>query len=257
MQWLATIKDAIADALAVLAIDLPAILDRLGDFFSDQVWPLFLEVLAQPLLWLAVAALVFGSRVLSLAELWRKGQPYAAAGARRQRLRPLRRKRALRRVGPPPRGVRLAAAQIRQAFFGDLDDKYLPTFHSLRLVLRAGVVFLGSYVLVYSLVADRPELLRDPAPPDRRRPRATSSGSAGSRLRRSDRARRSRRCGCACWRWRSGAAWSCSRSASTRPPQTGRPRQPRRGCRMVTGTPAGPDPGGASPWSRWPRSGCG
>ena len=41
---------------------------------------------------------------------------------------------------------------MQDAFFGDLNDKYLPTFHSLRLVLRAGVLFLGSYVLVYSLV---------------------------------------------------------------------------------------------------------
>ena len=55
-------------------------------------------------------------------------------------------------MGPPPKGLRLAAAQTRQAFFGDLDDKYLPTFHSLRLVLRAGVLFLGSYILAYSLV---------------------------------------------------------------------------------------------------------
>ncbi len=42
---------------------------------------------------------------------------------------------------------------MKEAFFGDIDDKYLPTFHSLRLVLRAGLVFLGSYVLVYSMIA--------------------------------------------------------------------------------------------------------
>ena len=42
---------------------------------------------------------------------------------------------------------------MKQAFFGDIDDKYLPTFHSLRLVLRAGLIFLGSYVLVYSMIA--------------------------------------------------------------------------------------------------------
>ena len=35
-----------------------------------------MEVVGQPIIWLAVAALVFGSQVLSLAELWRKGQPY-------------------------------------------------------------------------------------------------------------------------------------------------------------------------------------
>ena len=35
---------------------------------------------------------------------------------------------------------------------GDLSDKYLPTVHSLRLVLRAGVLFLGSFVFAYSLL---------------------------------------------------------------------------------------------------------
>ena len=152
VQWLRSIGDAIADALAFLAIDLPAVLERLGVLFRDQVWPIFLEVLTQPLLWLAVAALVYGSRVLSLAELWRRGQPYAARVPGASVFARYAEKRALRQVGPPPRGVRLAAAQTRQAFFGDLDDKYLPTFHSLRLVLRAGVLFLGSYILAYALV---------------------------------------------------------------------------------------------------------
>jgi len=152
VQWLSTIGDAIAAAFAFLAIDLPAVLERLGAFFSQQVWPIFLEVLTQPLLWLAVAALVYGSGVLSLAELWRRGQPYAARVPGASVFARYAEKRALRQVGPPPRGIRLAAAQTRQAFFGDLDDKYLPTFHSLRLVLRAGVLFLGCYILAYALV---------------------------------------------------------------------------------------------------------
>jgi hypothetical protein len=152
VQWLVAIKNEVAEFLAIFAIDLPAILERLGTFFAEQVWPIFVDVLTAPLLWLAVAALVFGSRVLSLAELWRKGQPYAARVPGASTFARYADKRALRRVGPPPKGVRLAAAQTRQAFFGDLDDKYLPTFHSLRLVLRAGVLFLGCYILAYSLV---------------------------------------------------------------------------------------------------------
>ena len=152
VQWLAGLRNQIAEFLAVFAIDLPAVLERLGTFFSDQVWPIFVDVLTAPLLWLAVAALVFGSRVLSLAELWRKGQPYVARVPGASTFASYAEKRALRRVGPPPKGVRLAVAQTRQAFFSDLDDKYLPTFHSLRLVLRAGVLFLGSYILAYSLV---------------------------------------------------------------------------------------------------------
>ena len=122
-------------------------------FFNDQVWPIFAEVISQPILWLAVAALVFGSRVLSLAELWRKGQPYARRAPGASTFASYRQKQAFRRLGPPPQGLRLAGTQVKEAFFGDIDDKYLPTFHSLRLVLRAGLIFLGSYVLVYSMIA--------------------------------------------------------------------------------------------------------
>jgi hypothetical protein len=78
MQWFAEIKDAAARFFAIFKIDLPEILTRAWTFFADQVWPILIDVVAQPLFWLAVAALVFGSRVLSFAELWRKGQPYAA-----------------------------------------------------------------------------------------------------------------------------------------------------------------------------------
>ena len=77
MRWLVAIKNTLADFFAILAIDLPAILDQLAELWSEQVWPFLVDVLTEPLLWLAVAALVYGSRVLSLAELWRKGQPYA------------------------------------------------------------------------------------------------------------------------------------------------------------------------------------
>ncbi len=111
-------------------------------------------MLSQPIIWLAVAALVFGSRVLSLAELWRKGQPYADAlpGATRVRAATGTSRRCVGSVRRPGASG-WPARQVKEAFFGDIDDKYLPTFHSLRLVLRAGVLFLGSYVLVYSMIA--------------------------------------------------------------------------------------------------------
>ena len=110
------------------------------------------QVVSQPIIWLAVAALIYGSQVLSLAELWRKGQTYAdripGAGAFAR----YREKQTLRRLGPPPRGVQRVAREAKEAFLGDVDDKYLPTFHSLRLILRAGLVFLGSFVLVYAVL---------------------------------------------------------------------------------------------------------
>lgn len=119
-------------------------------FLADEVWPLLWEALVQPVVWLAVAALVFGTQVLSLAELWRKGQPYLAKvpgfdGVRRM---PSDR-RAKGNCRHRPESVGRPRAEGGQ-LLGDIDDKYLPTFHSLRLVLRAGVVFLGAYVAVYS-----------------------------------------------------------------------------------------------------------
>ena len=150
--WVVDARDAVAALLARLSPDLPAVVAAAASFLADEVWPVLWEVVSQPVVWLAVAALIYGSQVLSLAEIWRKGQGYAGripgAGAFARR----REKIALRRVGPPPRGLRRVATETREAFLGDVDDKYLPTFHSLRLILRAGLVFLGSFVLVYAVL---------------------------------------------------------------------------------------------------------
>ena len=146
-QWLSTIQDLLLSPLTWLAVDLPDFLTRIGRFAADAVWPVLADVVLQPLLWLAVAALVYGSRVMSLAELWRRGQSYAALIPGAAALT-----RRAARGSPAPRGVRLVLGQLQEAFFGDLSDKYLPTVHSLRLVLRAGVLFLGSFVFAYSLL---------------------------------------------------------------------------------------------------------
>jgi hypothetical protein len=152
MQWLAEIQDAMARFFAIFKIDLPEILTLTWTFFSGEVWPILIDVVAQPLFWLAVAALVFGSRVLSLAELWRKGQPYAARVPGATAFARYSEKLAFRRLGPPPKGIRLVAARFEEAFFGDIDDKYLPALHALRLVVRAGPIFLGSYIFAYNMV---------------------------------------------------------------------------------------------------------
>ena len=56
MQWLAEIQDALARFFAIFRIDLPYLITQAWNFFRDQVWPVLVDVLAQPLLWLAVAA---------------------------------------------------------------------------------------------------------------------------------------------------------------------------------------------------------
>ncbi|SEP80867.1 hypothetical protein [Microlunatus flavus] len=148
--WVDSAGEAVERALASLDLHLPELLHRIGGFLADPVWPMFWTVVSQPIIWLAVAALVYGSQVLSLADLWRRGRPAAARVVGASRFDRRSDKRALRAAAP--RGVKRVGNEVREAFLGDIDDKYLPTFHSLQLVLRAGVSFLGAFVLVYTAV---------------------------------------------------------------------------------------------------------
>lgn len=146
--WTAAVDD-LAAGFAFFRIDLPQVLDRVGSFLREVLWPVLWDSLSEPIAWLAMAALVFGSKVLSVAELWRKGEPLSARipGAARMRLT-----RRLGRATEGTTGVRRAVLHVQEAFLGDIDDKYLPTLQSLRLVLRAGAVFLGAYVLAFAVM---------------------------------------------------------------------------------------------------------
>ena len=151
--WLDSLWQTVLEALSVISIHLPEIVTKLVGFVTAEVVPLLLEALVQPVIWLAVAALVFGTQVLSLAELWRKGEPYLSKVPGSTVFASHAERRRAKGKLPPPAGVGRAASELKEAFLGDIDDKYLPTFHSLRLVLRAGVVFLGAYVAAYSAIA--------------------------------------------------------------------------------------------------------
>ena len=153
MGWLDSLWQAVLNALSVISVQLPEIVTKLVGFVTAEVVPLLLEALVQPVVWLAVAALVFGTQVLSLAELWRKGEPYLSKVPGSTVFASHAERRRAKGKLPPPAGVGRAASELKEAFLGDIDDKYLPTFHSLRLVLRAGVVFLGAYVAAYSAIA--------------------------------------------------------------------------------------------------------
>ncbi|MGI3785447.1 MAG: hypothetical protein ACRYG2_32250 [Janthinobacterium lividum] len=148
--WLDGAGRALEHALAALHLRLPELLHRFGAFLADPVWPMFWTTVSQPVIWLAVAALVYGSQVLSLADLWRQGRPVASRVIGASRFDRRSDKRALLPVAPA--GVARIGGEVKEAFLGDIDDKYLPTFHSVRLVLRAGAPFLGAFVLVYTAV---------------------------------------------------------------------------------------------------------
>lgn len=129
-QWLDGPWQGIVDALRSLHIDLPAIILAAGRLLGQFV-PVLLEVLAEPLIWLAIAALVMGSRMLELSDVVRVGR----------RSRPHR-----TTTSPLARGW----GEFRRAFLGDIDDKYLPTVQALGMLLRAGLVLLGTYVLAWT-----------------------------------------------------------------------------------------------------------
>ena len=150
--WLDQAREVLLAVLGQISAVFPVALTAAARFVVDEVWPMFWKTLSQPIIWLAVAALVYGSRVLSLAELWRKGQPYAARVPGATVFSSYRDKLALKSPGPPPSGVRRAAREFNTVFLGDINDKYLPTVHSIRLVLRAGVTFLACYVAAYTLI---------------------------------------------------------------------------------------------------------
>lgn len=145
-QWIDAWVDGLAAVLAVIKVNLPAIITALGEFFGERVIPFLLEVIGQPLAWLAVAALIYGSHVLSLADLWRKGtRPTDAAYTLADRAA-----RGPRTAGLS--GGRRAWLEFQEIFLGDIDDKYVPTFQSLRLVLNAGVLFLAAFVLLHLVI---------------------------------------------------------------------------------------------------------
>ena len=127
-----------------LRFDLPDLVVRAWTFLAETIWPVFWDVFSQPLAWLALAALVFGSRVLTLGDLVHSGSPATEVRPGRAR----RAREALARA----EGPRRVALALRATVFGDLDDKYLPSWHALRLVLRAGWPFLGGYVLLFNLI---------------------------------------------------------------------------------------------------------
>ena len=144
--WLDYPAWGLQQLFAGFGIDISRLLADLGSWWWDAVWPGVTAMVIEPMLWLALAALVFGSRVVSAADLWRRGEPVA-----------VRTRRAQVVVGDRQRGV---ALQVQEAFFGDLNDKYLPTWQSLRLVSGVGATFFAAFILCYGVLVTAEEGLR-------------------------------------------------------------------------------------------------
>lgn len=143
--WWGTFVEGLSNSFALIKINLPGVLVTIASFFFETLWPFLTSVLARPVMWLAVASLVYGSHMLSVAEVWAKGERPSDAVAKLTRAQ--RRQRARAGSG----NFRRAWLEFQEIFLGDIDDKYVPSFQSLRLVLRVGVLFLASFVLLYTL----------------------------------------------------------------------------------------------------------
>ncbi len=155
-RWLDVAIDPLRSMLAAITANLPQLLVSAADFVTATIWPALAEAVVQPLAWLAVAAIIFGSNVMSLAELNRtvRDQLPTRHRARSQQrtVRRVARREARVATTAAASGVRRVGAEAREAFLGDVDDKYLPTLHALRLVIRSGPLFLGSFVLSYAAI---------------------------------------------------------------------------------------------------------
>lgn len=144
--WLDQPRLWLERAFATIGVDISGLLDRITGLWTEQLWPAAVAMVVEPMLWLALAALVFGTQVLSIADLWRRGRPVEVE---------LRRSRV--QLGDRQRRVTLL---FQDAFWGDLNDKYLPTFQSLRLVLSAGAGFLGAFIVCYGVLVTGAEWFR-------------------------------------------------------------------------------------------------
>lgn len=157
-EWLQVPMNGVRQIGDWINIDLPQIMTSAWTWLWETGWPVVLKAVGEPILWLAVAALVFGTGVLSFAELWRKGKPVGSALPLTRRQQRKVHLAEARLAGTKGRSRRIGL-EIQEAFFGDIDDKYLPTFQSLRLVVKAGLTLLGSFLVLYALLDFGADLL--------------------------------------------------------------------------------------------------
>jgi hypothetical protein len=130
---------AVAGWFAELPVNLPAALAWLWAWFWDVAWPVVGQTVVEPLVWLALAALVLGSQVITFRELLTSLRSRGERG---------RVGRLAGKVADSSLGRKVE--QFDQDRLGDLGGKYLPTFLALRLVLRSGAGLLAGFIVLYS-----------------------------------------------------------------------------------------------------------
>jgi len=143
--WIDDSAASLGRTLSLAHIDLPAIVTWFWQWFTSTAWPAVIDTFAEPVLWLAMTALACGSQVRSLADLWQTDPGERRSSGRRAT-------RALAHRAARAGRARRAWLEFQEAFLSDVDDKYLPTWQSLRLILRVGLSFLAAFALVHAVV---------------------------------------------------------------------------------------------------------
>ncbi len=143
-QWAADAWRAMVDALPSLTLPfgwtLPRLLVSAGDWFWHSLLPGVGSAVLLPLVWLALTAAVFGWRQARTADLL-ADTPLEGHAAR------LRQGAVVTRLARWRPGGFLA-----DVLSADLRGKYLPVLDALKLILRAGPVFLGSYLVLATVI---------------------------------------------------------------------------------------------------------
>lgn len=146
MLWLEDFVSWLGTPLRWLKLSLPELLGAAWTWFWEVGWPVVLSSFTQPLLWLALATLVLGSGVRTFGDLLASGDLRTSVSRRLPRAQKVAgAAAALERHGT-------AARRVQDAVFGNVDEKYLPIWQSLKLVLGGGAGLLGAFVVLYAII---------------------------------------------------------------------------------------------------------
>lgn len=110
------------------SLTVPEIISTLWEWWREIVWPGLKEAVGQPLVWLAITALIFR----------RRSERDTFTGSRVER-------EVERAVG----GLRWDRRMLVDLVTRDYRDKYLPLLSAIRMVLRGGWAFLAALCLLY------------------------------------------------------------------------------------------------------------
>lgn len=129
------ILDSLPDLALPFDLTLPALLQKFTIWLTESFVPGLWEGIALPLVWLAVAAIVFGWRSFRAQDLFTTSV----------------KKQELKTEEPTGNGGPLDG--VVTFLLTDLREKWLPLLHTFRLVWRAGPYVLGSYLVLSAVVA--------------------------------------------------------------------------------------------------------